>query len=81
MYRIRKETKSIEKCWGNFEKKKRRLPHLCVMDLLCTAVLNSDEYKHYFEIQQKAYYEMGTSVVPIGNKATERGATVTTEVG
>lgn len=24
---------------------------------------------------------MGTSVVPIGNKATERGATVTTEVG
>ena len=50
MYRIRKETKSIEKCWGNFEKKKKRLPHLCVMDLMCTAVLNSDEYKHYFEI-------------------------------
>lgn len=24
MYRIRKETKSIEKCWGNFEKKKKK---------------------------------------------------------
>ena len=31
--------------------------------------------------QQKAHYEMGTSVVPIGNEATERGATVTPEVG
>ena len=35
---------------GEILKKKKRLPHLCVMDLMCTAVLNSDEYKHYVEI-------------------------------